>query len=329
MQALGERRRRGRRRRPAMAAAGRRSRPSERRERPRPGRRAAGRPPARWLSATVIGAAAPPRDRRAVGRRASIHAGSAPIQNGPARRRRPAPRPTPRRAARRGRRGGRASGRGAGPAGRAARRRRRRPSPPSSRGSGAGDERGGVAQQRGRPAPASTGAALEDRAAADHDGVGTRRARGRRRQRVAGTARTPWRPAVSARVAAGDDDVVVGEGAAERRAERLVAGVTLPEGADEQHGRHRAPPRTARAWRRRRPASAVRRPARRSSAGARRARSGLAASCVEARGERDRVERRGQHVGRADAAGEGGDSSTGVPWARASASAPLDANGFG
>ena len=105
--------------------------------------------------------------------------------------------------------------------------------------------------RRGHVAPATSAAALrsrlvgaaagrrvqrlEHRAAADDQRRRTCSARARRGER-----RAPARPArrggaaVSAGIAARDDDVVVGERRAERRAERFVAGITLPEGADEQ-----------------------------------------------------------------------------------------------
>ena len=99
-------------------------------------------------------------------------------------------------------------------------------------------EQAGVAQQRGRPAPGRRAQRLEHGATADDDGVAVAQLAGDRGRRV-GDRPHPVAVRRAGRVVAGDDHVVAGKRSEEGGAERFVAGVTLPEGADEQHVRHR------------------------------------------------------------------------------------------
>ena len=102
---------------------------------------------------------------------------------------------------------------------------------------GAGDEQGGVAEQRVRSPPGRWVQRLEHGAATDDDGVSGEERVGDRPRRV-GHGRHAVVFGRAPRVGAGHDDVVArsGECLDERPAERLVARVTLPESADEQHG---------------------------------------------------------------------------------------------
>ena len=289
--------------------------------------------PARWLRATVIVGSRPGNDSTPARSAASDQAGSAPIQNGagaPAAASTAADSSSRRtsrstwRTSQRAMRLGLATAQVVGADAdhrhlRAARPGRRRRAP-SCCAAGCSARRPVERVQR-----------LEDRAAADHE---------RRRPTSAaravdrapfGTARTRWRRAVSDGIAADDDQVVVGELLAERRAERLVAGVTLPEGADERDGRHRAPPRTGgRGARRRRgqrrPAASTRGPppelVERARVGGQRRRGGAASGAGRHRAVERRSARR--RSGRAPATAAPACRGRGRGRAR-----PLDANGLG